>query len=1007
MKPVVDPVVENQLSEAFIQKLTEEEERQRKEELARVVEEDRLAAEKLQKELDLEGSKATKKKSVKKASKKATPKAVTEKRRIMVRYLVGALRKLVQYFAKWDLEKIEQQYNATKEVIHQQVVEEQEQEQEDVPLITTAEGNTDSTVVGAAVDPVKENELVQQANPKVAKKIAQEVEKETAEKESKELEVFKVFRSTGKSEIFASIAGIFKKLSKADLKKMYEISYTKENEDFEETKLLNESLQLMFAFSKARDDLKKRRARDQNDSIGEGKVVSWNTYDNRVFSVTFEKGRQSYFLVDKRYDFEPALINSILKAKDNKPVLTDIDKELLEKLKEQLLDINERYFDVQIVEQKLKKIVEWGVSEGQEVTYDVKWDDGTQFSDQDWFKVLEVCTRDNLREMYILGLKINDAVVDDRIGSEKINDAVVDDRIGSEKVLKMKSAMECLFWLFEPSRISDLQNQACEVVDEWRWCDKCKVYSLKINGTSREYYFDDCDTDVHDIQRLQGMVNVQLSMKGEPTKPARLLIKKIKTYLKIRLKNLAPHNIEASRLILIPAIDKSCTSDLSLFKSEWGFGSWDDHLPLIEFSYNNSYHTSMQCAPYEALYGCKCRSPLNWLEVGESQLIRPDIVQETTDKIKMTQEKLKAARDLSPLKGLFRFGKTGKLSPRFIGPFEILERIGPVAYRLDLPLELSAIHDTFHVSNLKKCLSEKTVVLPLEGVQINEQLHIAEVPIEILDREIKQLRRSKIPIVMVRWNSKHGLEFTWEREAFMKSKYPHLFTEESPASGKYENIEFLKKAEADRLCYPSLDDPKRVQTDGTSRLGIRVQINVQTAKPTESDEILAVMPRVSALAGEISARASAISQDLIEPPQSLFQFSNVKTILWLFRSTCCRDSTNFTASSCTLHITSVTISSQSLNTIYRSLEEPEKDLSRTNPNQQKTRIRASATPLKGSMMQSSAGGTSEFCQLLLKKAQKRTQILNNLSIFICFCLNPQEIWFTSVNKNVESGVGIL
>ena len=127
------------------------------------------------------------------------------------------------------------------------------------------------------------------------------------------------------------------------------------------------------------------------------------------------------------------------------------------------------------------------------------------------------------------------------------------------------------------------------------------------------------------------------------------------------------------------------------------------------------------------------------------------------------------------MEGVVSFWKTGKLSPRFIGPFEILERIGLVAYRLDLPLELSAIHDTFHVSNLKKCLSEETMVLPLEGVQINEQLHIAEEPIEILDREIKQLRRSKIPIVKVRWNSKHGSEFTWEREAFMKSKYPHLF----------------------------------------------------------------------------------------------------------------------------------------------------------------------------------------------------------------------------------------
>ncbi|KAJ9567836.1 hypothetical protein OSB04_003802 [Centaurea solstitialis] len=229
-------------------------------------------------------------------------------------------------------------------------------------------------------------------------------------------------------------------------------------------------------------------------------------------------------------------------------------------------------------------------------------------------------------------------------------------------------------------------------------------------------------------------------------------------------------------------------------------GRWDDHLPLVEFSYNNSYHASIQCAPYEALYGCKCRSPLNWLEVGESRLIRPDIVQETTDKIKMVQEKLKAARDrqksyadnrwkplefqVSPWKGLLRFGKKGKLSPRFVGPFEILERIGPVAYRLDLPPELSTIHDTFHVSNLKKCLSEETVVLSLEEIQVDEQLRTTEEPIEILDRETKQLRCSKIPIVKVRWISRHGPEFTWEREAFMKSKYPHLFTKDSLGSDK-------------------------------------------------------------------------------------------------------------------------------------------------------------------------------------------------------------------------------
>ncbi|KAJ9552617.1 hypothetical protein OSB04_016662 [Centaurea solstitialis] len=139
-------------------------------------------------------------------------------------------------------------------------------------------------------------------------------------------------------------------------------------------------------------------------------------------------------------------------------------------------------------------------------------------------------------------------------------------------------------------------------------------------------------------------------------------------------------------------------------------GNWDNHLPLTEFSYNNSYHTSIQ-------------KPLEF-QVGDKVLLK-----------------------VLPWKGLLGFGKKGKLSPRFIGPFEIQERVGLVAYKLDLPLELSALHDTFHVSNLKKILSMEIVVLPLEEVQINEQLRITEKPIEILDQEVKQLRRSKIPIV--------------------------------------------------------------------------------------------------------------------------------------------------------------------------------------------------------------------------------------------------------------------
>ncbi|GJT65118.1 hypothetical protein Tco_1016598 [Tanacetum coccineum] len=134
---------------------------------------------------------------------------------------------------------------------------------------------------------------------------------------------------------------------------------------------------------------------------------------------------------------------------------------------------------------------------------------------------------------------------------------------------------------------------------------------------------------------------------------------------------------------------------------------------------------------------------------------------------------------VSPWKGVVCFGKKGKLAPRFVGPFEIIEKVGPVAYRLDLTEELDVVHDTFHVSNLKKCLADPTLQVPLDEIQVDARLNFVEEPIEILEREFKKLKRSRISIVKVRWNSKCGPEFTWEREDQMKLKYPHLFSVDS------------------------------------------------------------------------------------------------------------------------------------------------------------------------------------------------------------------------------------
>nr|GEW65313.1 putative reverse transcriptase domain-containing protein [Tanacetum cinerariifolium] len=184
---------------------------------------------------------------------------------------------------------------------------------------------------------------------------------------------------------------------------------------------------------------------------------------------------------------------------------------------------------------------------------------------------------------------------------------------------------------------------------------------------------------------------------------------------------------------------------------------------------------------------------------GWTKLIGPELVQETTDKVVLIKEKLKAARDRqksyvdnrrkplkfevrdqmlqkeSPWEGVMHFGKKGKLAPRYVGPFKILKRVGPVAYRLRLPKELSEVHDPFYVSNLKKCLADANLHVPLDEIKIGKTLHFVEEPVEIMDREVKTLKRSNIPIVKVRWISKRGPEFTWECEDHMKARYPQLF----------------------------------------------------------------------------------------------------------------------------------------------------------------------------------------------------------------------------------------
>ncbi|GJX16781.1 putative reverse transcriptase domain-containing protein [Tanacetum coccineum] len=176
------------------------------------------------------------------------------------------------------------------------------------------------------------------------------------------------------------------------------------------------------------------------------------------------------------------------------------------------------------------------------------------------------------------------------------------------------------------------------------------------------------------------------------------------------------------------------------------FGNgWVKHLPLVEFSYNNSYHASIKAAPFEALYGRKCRSPVCWAEVGQVQLTGPELVQETTERIIQIKQRIQTARDRQK-----SYADLKRKPMEFQVGDKVMLKVGaPIAYKLELPQELSKVHNTFHVSNLKKCYSDDPLVVPLEGLQVDDKLHFVEEPVEIMDREVKQLRRSRVPIVKI------------------------------------------------------------------------------------------------------------------------------------------------------------------------------------------------------------------------------------------------------------------
>ncbi|KAK8949163.1 hypothetical protein KSP39_PZI006059 [Platanthera zijinensis] len=227
-------------------------------------------------------------------------------------------------------------------------------------------------------------------------------------------------------------------------------------------------------------------------------------------------------------------------------------------------------------------------------------------------------------------------------------------------------------------------------------------------------------------------------------------------------------------------------------------GAWDERLRLMEFAYNNSYQESLQMAPFEALYGRRCRTPLFWTEAGERPLLGPDALEEMEVSVKLTREKLRVAQEryeknvnrrrsdlefsvedlvflkVSPMVGVKRFGKNRKLDPRYVGPFRILERIGVSAYRLDLPASFPGVHNVFHVSQLRKCVRSSGQVLD-DVPQLEPNLSYVEVPVRILDTQDRVLRTKSIPMVKVLWKNQDLESATWELESAMREAHPHFF----------------------------------------------------------------------------------------------------------------------------------------------------------------------------------------------------------------------------------------
>ncbi|GJT92995.1 putative reverse transcriptase domain-containing protein [Tanacetum coccineum] len=310
-------------------------------------------------------------------------------------------------------------------------------------------------------------------------------------------------------------------------------------------------------------------------------------------------------------------------------------------------------------------------------------------------------------------------------------------------------------------------------IPQWKWDNITMDFVIKLPKSSQGY-----DTTWVIVNQLTKSAIFILIRETDPLeKLARMYLKEVVTR----------HGIPVSII---------CDHDPRFVSHFWRSlqKALGTNLDIIEFSYNNNYHASIKAAPFEALYDRKCRLPVCWAEVGQVQLIGPDLVQETTEKIIQIKQRMQVACDrqksyanlkrkpmefqvgdkfmllkVSPWKGVVLW-QTGKSeNPRYVRPFKGLEKVGSDTYKLNHPQEPD------------RCYADKPLAVPLDGLHFDDKLQFVKEPVEIKDREVKQLRQSCVLIVKVQWNSRQGPEFTWEHEDQFREKYPHLFTKAAPS----------------------------------------------------------------------------------------------------------------------------------------------------------------------------------------------------------------------------------